>query len=188
MCGIRTNSASHLTFISALHSMLDHPNLVHCYGASTRSPGYFIVTELAKGGSFRDFLRNENIEWDFDLLVVRVLGIWRDIRFTFLVLGYSYSHGRTNTISAFIGHYAQVRGTIGPPCALNLHPLSPSKFFYFPFCSLFLLEIWKRPIFLWARLWWKSNYVTLASHVFCNEEEIWRNQEREHHRYYLHSS
>lgn len=34
-----------------IFSMLQHDNLVRCFGASTKSPHYFIVTELMQGGS-----------------------------------------------------------------------------------------------------------------------------------------
>lgn len=49
--------------------MLRHENLVTCLGACTKPGNYFIVQELMKGGSLHDFLHNEGVQWDFDLLV-----------------------------------------------------------------------------------------------------------------------
>jgi hypothetical protein len=89
--------------------MLKHPNLVKCLGASTKSPDFFIVTELMSGGNLHNYLRRDQVQWDFDLLVVYNSPQFHSNIF-FVAIG--IGNCRANKLPSLFGYYTQAKHMI----------------------------------------------------------------------------
>lgn len=50
-------------------SLIRHRNIIQFYGVSPANPDFYIVTEFAENGSLYEYLHNDSVEMNFDLIL-----------------------------------------------------------------------------------------------------------------------